>query len=76
MSRSDTPARTWGNRWGELMARRARPVLAIAAVLLIACGLGYMTIARYLPPADVSVTGCESARTADLMRQLDLGACR
>ncbi|MBO0855178.1 MAG: MMPL family transporter, partial [Nocardia sp.] len=69
MSRPQTVARSWGNRWGELMARRARTVLAIAVVALIACGLGYMTIARYLPPADVSVTGSESARTADLMHR-------
>lgn len=67
MSRSDTPARTWGTA-GRTDGPRARPVLAIAAVLLIACGLGYMTIARYLPPAEVSVTGSESARTTDLMR--------
>lgn len=53
-----------GYRWGLLTGRRPWWIIGIWAALAIAGGVAFGSVAAILPPADPSVSGSESTRTA------------
>jgi RND superfamily putative drug exporter len=63
-------------RWGLLIARRRRLVIAVSVVVLAACAVAFPVLQSRLTAMDFTVTGSESARVDELLQQQfpELGA--
>ncbi|WP_245672876.1 MMPL family transporter [Aldersonia kunmingensis] len=64
------------HRWGLLVARRRRLVIAISVVVLAGCALAFPVLQSRLTAMDFTVTGSESARVDELLQEQfpELGA--
>ncbi len=56
-------------RWGRMIARRKRIVLAVWVLVLIACAASYPALKRSLGAPNYGVDGAESSKAAQLLEQ-------
>jgi RND superfamily putative drug exporter len=56
-------------RWGRAIARRRRLVLAVWALVLIACAVSYPALKNSLGAPNYGIDGAESSRAAQLLEQ-------